>query len=190
MSVDQNGAAPGLMFVARPDDGMPSRRNKLCLQTNASKSFHEPVRAFGQPLGVLVIRRNAWEPQERIKIFKIIVAHGHKLIGFSTFAYDFRRSWPRIRYTIEASASTIPVTTNSRAVAWARIHRIARIASAGTIFMPTKLKGRAPSARTSRRINTQHAAQQSKYINKTATFESTASFSKVPLIDSANARIA
>ena len=60
---------------------------------------------------------------------------------------------------------------------------MARIASAGTIFIPGKLKG-GPSERTSRWIKTQQAAQQSIYINKTAIFESTASFSNVPLTDS------
>src|SRR5229473_1144871 len=127
MPVDQNRATSWLMFVACPDDGMPARRNKLCLQANAGESFHEPMRAFGHPLGVLVVSRNAWEPQERIEIFEIIVTHGQMLIGFPLSAYDFRRSSARIRYTIDASASTIPVTTNSRAVAWARIQRIAMI---------------------------------------------------------------
>src|ERR1044071_6866841 len=31
MPVDQNRAASGLMFVARPDDRVPFRGNKLCL---------------------------------------------------------------------------------------------------------------------------------------------------------------
>src|SRR4029077_2427304 len=84
------------------------------------------------------------------------------------------------------SASTIPVTINSRAVAWVRIQTIAIIASAGTIFIPGKLKG-SPSERTSRCTRNQQAAQQSRYINRTATFESTASFSNVPLTDNANA---
>src|SRR6266481_5729394 len=66
---------------------------------------------------------------------------------------------------------------------------MARIASAGTTFIPGKLNG-SPSERTSRCTRTQQAAQQSKYINKTATFERTASFSNVPLIDSKNASAA
>src|SRR6476661_4837958 len=82
MPVDQNVATARLMFVARPDDGMPARRNKLCLQTNAGESFHEPVRAFGQPFCILVVSRNTWKAQERIKIFEVIFTHGHKLIGF------------------------------------------------------------------------------------------------------------
>src|SRR5262249_8409325 len=82
MSVDQNSATPGLMFVARPDDWVPACRDELCLQTDARKAFHKPMRAFAQLLGVLVICRNAWEPQERIKILEIIFTHGHKLIGF------------------------------------------------------------------------------------------------------------
>src|SRR5438067_12861538 len=63
---------------------------------------------------------------------------------------------------------------------------MARIASAGTIFIPGKLNG-LPSERTSRCTKPQQAAQQSRYINKTATSERTASLSNVPLIDSANA---
>src|SRR4030095_8245895 len=109
---------------------------------------------------------------------------------FSQFAYVFRRNWPRTRYRTDATANTTPVTTNSRAVAWTRIQRIATIASAGTMFIPGKLKGGAPSARTSRCTNTQQAAQQSRYINNTATLESTANFSKVPLIDSKKASAA
>src|ERR1043166_9865859 len=66
---------------------------------------------------------------------------------------------------------------------------MARIASAGTIFIPGKSKG-LPSERTSRCTKTQQAAQQSRYINKTATFERTASFSNVPLIESTNASAA
>src|SRR5580704_10771525 len=82
MPVDQNCATSGLMFVACPDDGMPARRNKMCLQTNAGESFHEPVRAFGHPFRILIVSRNAWEPQKRIKILEVIFTHGHKLIGF------------------------------------------------------------------------------------------------------------
>jgi hypothetical protein len=120
---------------------MSSRWDKLRLQADARKSFHEPIGAFLQLFLVLIVGRDTWETQERIIILKIIVAHGQKLIGFSSFAYDFRGSWTRTRYTIDASASTIPVTINSRAVAWARIQIIAMIASAGIIFIPGKLKG-------------------------------------------------
>src|SRR6266550_6855708 len=94
----------------------------------------------------------------------------------------------RVKYKIDASTNTIPVTRNSRAVACARIQMIATIASAGTIFIPGKLKG-SPSERTLRCTNTQQAAQQSRYISNTATFESTASFSNVPLIESTNASV-
>src|SRR6478752_9533239 len=66
---------------------------------------------------------------------------------------------------------------------------MARIASAGTIFIPGKLNG-LPSERTSRCTRTQQAAQQSRYINRTATFERTASRSNVPLIESKNASAA
>src|SRR5207249_7499565 len=95
----------------------------------------------------------------------------------------------RTKYNAEASASTIAVTINSRAVACARIQMIAMIASAGTIFIPGKLNG-SPSDRTSRCTRIQQPAQQSRYINNTATFESTASCSKVPLSDSAKAIVA
>jgi len=70
------------MFVARPHDGVTARRNKLRFQTDAGESFHEPVRAFDQPVSVLVVSRNAWKAQERIKILEVIFTHGHKLIGF------------------------------------------------------------------------------------------------------------
>src|SRR5438874_774653 len=88
-----------------------------------------------------------------------------------------------------ATASTAAVTANSRRVACARIQRIATIASAGTIFMPGKLKG-GPSACTSRRIKIQQLAQQRKYISNTATFESTASASNVDVTEKANASAA
>src|SRR5882724_1157241 len=45
MSVDQNGAPPGLMFVACPNDRMTSCGNELSLKTNARESFHQPMRA-------------------------------------------------------------------------------------------------------------------------------------------------
>src|SRR5437773_5486430 len=95
----------------------------------------------------------------------------------------------RTKYNAEASASTIAVTINSRAVACARIQMIAMIASAGTIFIPGKLNG-SPSERTSCCTKIQQAAQQRKYISKTAIFESTASCSKVQLSDSSNASVA
>ena len=46
MSVDQNGAVFGSILIARPNDGMTTRRNKFCFQTNAREFFHEPIRAF------------------------------------------------------------------------------------------------------------------------------------------------
>src|SRR5436190_18575187 len=105
------------------------------------------------------------------------------------FARSGRATNLRTKYITDARASTIPVTANSRAVACARIQMIATIASAGTTFIPGKLKG-SPSERTLRCTNTQQAAQQSRYISNTATFESTASFSNVPLIESTNASVA
>src|SRR5437764_13788513 len=82
MPVDQNRTTSGLMFVACPDNGMPVRRNKLCVQTTASESFHESLRAFRHPLSVLVVGRNAWKAQERIKILEVIFTHRQKLIDF------------------------------------------------------------------------------------------------------------
>src|SRR5262245_14543634 len=95
----------------------------------------------------------------------------------------------RIKYKTDDSTSTIPVTRNSRIEACVRIQTMARIASAGTIFIPGKLNG-LPSERTSRWIKAQQAAQQSRYINRTATFERTASRSNVPLTESTNASAA
>src|SRR6266542_5480077 len=99
------------MFIARPDDGVPARGNKLRLQPDVRELIHEPSCAVLQLFFVLVIGRNTWKPKERIIILNVIIAHGHKLIGFLMFAYDFRPSWTRIKYTIEASART---TTASR----------------------------------------------------------------------------
>src|SRR5207248_4324368 len=78
MSVDQNCAASGLMFVARPDDRVPLRGNELRLQPDTRELFNEPICTLLQLFFVLVISRNAWETQKRIKLFEIIVAHGHK----------------------------------------------------------------------------------------------------------------
>src|SRR5438094_9856314 len=109
------------------------------------------------------------------------------LLGTQHDAYvPLRATDFRTKYNAEASASIIAVTINSRAVACARIQMIAMIASAGTIFIPGKLNG-SPSDRTSRCTKIQQAAQQSRYISSTATLESTASCSNVPLIESANA---
>src|SRR6266550_350408 len=102
------------------------------------------------------------------------------------FAVNRRR-----KYKADAITSTIPFTANSHAVACARIQMIAAMASAGTTFMPGKLNpALAGSARTSRCTKNQHAAQQSRYISRTATLESTASFSNVPVIDKAKASTA
>src|SRR5882724_11326648 len=100
------------------------------------------------------------------------------------------RSWARRKEKTDATASTIPFTSNSHGVACLRIQMMATIASAGTIFILGKLKGGAPSARTSRCTKNQHAAQQSRYIRRTATLESTASFSNVPVMDRAKASTA
>src|SRR5437868_4382873 len=101
------------------------------------------------------------------------------------FAVNRRR-----KYKADAITSTIPFTANSHAVACARIQMIATMASAGTIFMPEKLKGWTPSARTSRCTKNQQEAQQSRYIRRTETLESTASLSNVPEMEMAHASMA
>src|SRR5438067_9435887 len=78
MPIDQNCPASGLVFVARPDDRVSLCGNKIRLQPDARKFFHEPICTLLQLFFVLVISRNAWETQKRIKLFEVIVAHGHK----------------------------------------------------------------------------------------------------------------
>jgi len=70
------------MFVARPNNRMPLCWNELRLQADGSELVHEPSRALFQLFFVLVVGRNTREPKERIIILKVIIAHGHKLIGF------------------------------------------------------------------------------------------------------------
>src|SRR5207237_9941047 len=68
----------------------------------------------------------------------------------------------------------------------AKITIMARTASIGKIFAPGKEKGGA-SVRTSRSTKNQQAAQQRRYIMRTATLESTASPSNVPVMERAKA---
>src|SRR5581483_1884215 len=82
MPVNQHGAPAGLMFVARPNDRMPLCWDQLCLQADGSELVYEPSCAFLQLFLVLVISRDTRKPEKRIIILKIVVAHGHKLIGF------------------------------------------------------------------------------------------------------------
>src|SRR5437660_2553375 len=84
MPINQNRATPGLMFVACPNDGMPARGNKLCLQTNAGEFFHQPSCALLQFLLVLIVRRDTRKTQEGIILLEEILTHGHKLIGFKS----------------------------------------------------------------------------------------------------------
>src|SRR5215469_14348400 len=77
---------------------MPARWNKLCIQTNARESFHEPLRAFGKTFRIVIVGRNAWKSQEGIKILEIIFTHDHKLIGF--------RSLPTISAGVGRERST------------------------------------------------------------------------------------
>src|SRR5262249_7131135 len=151
MAVNQNGAPPGLMFVARPDNWMAFRGHELRLQADAVQLLHQPVCALDEFFFVLVVGRNAWKPQERIILLKIIVAHGFKskpglpqtsntqryekaIVGWAhrlpctnlasgalalqqqihVLARSGRTIDVRTKYKIEASASTMPVTTNSR----------------------------------------------------------------------------
>src|SRR5437899_9762335 len=123
MSVDQNCAASGLMFVARPNNRMPTRWDELRLQADAREFFHQPTCALLKLLLVLIVGRDTRKPQERVIVCKMIFAHGQKTNGF--FA-DCLRLPPsiyreararRTAYMIEASVNTIPVTKNSRSVA-------------------------------------------------------------------------
>src|SRR5215813_7209355 len=70
------------MFIARPDNGMTFCSYKLRLQTDPVELVHQPVGAFDQLFLMLVVSRDAWETQEGIILFEIIIAHGEKLIGF------------------------------------------------------------------------------------------------------------
>src|SRR5207237_8935729 len=86
MPINQNRATPGLMFVACPNDGMPARGNKLCLQTNTGEFFHQPSCALLQFLLVLIVRRDTWKTQEGIILLEVIFTHGQKLIGFRSLS--------------------------------------------------------------------------------------------------------
>src|SRR5204863_9899242 len=78
-----------------------SRGNKLRRQSDACEFVHEPLRALPNFLFVLVIRRNAWETQERIIFLKVIVAHDKRLIGFSCL--------PTTSAGVEHASSTRPM---------------------------------------------------------------------------------
>jgi len=79
MSVDQNCPAPSLMFVARPNNRMPTRWDELRLQADAREFFHQPPCALLQLLLMLVVGRDTRKPQERIILLEIIVAHDGKI---------------------------------------------------------------------------------------------------------------
>src|SRR6478752_7482519 len=79
MAVNHNCRTTGPMFIASPDDGMTFRRYKLRLETDPVELVHQPVRTLDQPFFMLVIRRDAWKPQERIILLEIIVAHGERV---------------------------------------------------------------------------------------------------------------
>src|SRR5712672_2893295 len=78
MAINQHGLTPGLMFIARPYNGMTVRGYKLRLQTDPVKLVHQPVCTLDQLFLVLIVSRDAWKPQERVILLKIIVAHGCK----------------------------------------------------------------------------------------------------------------
>src|SRR5438067_809021 len=108
-------------------------------------------------------------------------------------ATNFRRTYKTdaMMRTIVASRKPARVsapTELSLNDACPRIQRIAAMASMGTIFIPGKLNPD-PSVFMwmSRCTRNQQAAQQSRYINSTATLERTASCSKVPVMDKAKA---
>src|SRR5436190_9930064 len=142
---------------------------------------------------IYTIRRGGLLPNYHILGWKAPLGHSNRTSHFATLIpgrSQVDRSLARRKKKTDATASTIPFTSNSHAVACVRIQMMATIASAGTIFIPGKLKGCAPSARTSRCTKNQHAAQQSRYIRRTATLESTASFSNVPVMDRVKASTA
>src|SRR5215831_20439920 len=82
MAINQNCRTCGVMFIARPNNGMAFCWYKLRLQTNPVELVHQPVCTLDQLFLVLVVSRDARKPQERIILLEIIIAHGGKLIGF------------------------------------------------------------------------------------------------------------
>src|SRR5216684_6041874 len=75
MAVNQHGRTTGAMFIACPDNGMTFRRYKLRLQTDPFELVHQPVCTLDQLFLVLIVSRDAWKPQKRVILLKIIVAH-------------------------------------------------------------------------------------------------------------------
>ena len=75
MPVDHHGAPARLLFVSRPDDGMPGGRDELRFEPDGLQLLHQPLRATVYLFLVLIVGRNAGEPEERIIIVEITVAH-------------------------------------------------------------------------------------------------------------------
>src|SRR5205823_2619170 len=76
MTVDQNGAAACFVFVVRPNHRMPRGGTKFGGQTDFGQFFHQPMPALSYFFRVLIVGRDAGEPEELIKIFEMTCAHG------------------------------------------------------------------------------------------------------------------
>src|SRR6478752_2327158 len=100
--------------------------------------------------------------------------------------YNRKNALARQIYTIRRGG----LLPNYHILGWKALPARSKRSRLFATLIPGKLKGCAPSARTSRCTKNQHAAQQSRYIRRTATLESTASFSNVPVMDRAKASTA
>src|SRR5438270_12583958 len=76
MTVDQNGAAARSLFVMRPNHRMPRSGTKFGGQTDLGQFFHQPMPTLSYFFHVLIVGRDAGEPEELIKIFEMTCAHG------------------------------------------------------------------------------------------------------------------
>src|SRR6266446_7639122 len=76
MTVDQNGAAARSLFVVRPNHRMPRGGTKFGRQPDLGQFFHQPMPALSYLFRVLIVRRDAGEAEELIKIFEMTCAHG------------------------------------------------------------------------------------------------------------------
>src|SRR2546423_15487247 len=76
MTVDQTRAAAESLFVGRPNHRMSRVGTKFGGQTDLIQFFHEPMPALSYLFRVLIVRRDAGEPKELIKIFEMTCAHG------------------------------------------------------------------------------------------------------------------
>ena len=76
MTVDQNGAAARSLVVMRPNHRMPRSGTNFGGQTDLGQFFHQPIPALSYFFRVLIVGRDAGEPEELIKIFEMTCAHG------------------------------------------------------------------------------------------------------------------